>query len=72
MEQQLANPWTKKNPWLSMWLSAANRSVGTVQGHTQAAVRRQAATAQTNAVRQIMDFWASSAGLPKSRTTRRR
>jgi hypothetical protein len=67
----MANPWTKKNPLLSMWLSAANQSLGTARGTAQAAARRQVATAQTDAMRQIMDFWGASAGLTKPKSRRR-
>jgi hypothetical protein len=68
----MANPWTKKNPFLSMWLSAANQSLGAARGTAQAAARRQVTTAQNDAVRQVMDFWGASAGLTKPRKSRRR
>ena len=68
----MANPWMKKNPLLSMWLSAANQSLGAANGAAQAAARRQVATAQSDAMRQIMDFWGASAGLAKPRKSRRR
>ena len=28
----MANPWMKKNPFMSMWLSTANRVAGTLRG----------------------------------------
>ena len=37
----MANPWLKKNPFMSMWLSTANRVAGTMRGHATAQVRRQ-------------------------------
>jgi len=37
----MANPWLKKNPFLSMWLSMAHRAAGTVLGQATAQARRQ-------------------------------
>lgn len=37
----MANPWLKKNPFMSMWLSTANRVAGTVRGHATVQARRQ-------------------------------
>jgi hypothetical protein len=39
----MANPWTKKNPLLSLWLSAANGWAGAARGPITAAVKRQMA-----------------------------
>jgi hypothetical protein len=41
----MSNPWLKKNPCLSMWLSAANAVVGTAQGHARKSAKKQAAAA---------------------------
>jgi hypothetical protein len=68
----MRNPWTSKNPFMSMWLSAANKSAGTVRGKATAAARRQIATAQAEAMRQVLDFWAPQAALPRSRRKARR
>ena len=35
------NPWLKKNPWLSMWLSGANAIFGTARSAAAAQVQRQ-------------------------------
>ncbi len=37
----MANPWTKKNPMLSMMLSGANLWAGAARGVWTAAARRQ-------------------------------
>lgn len=37
----MANPWLKKNPFMSMWLSTANRVAGTLRGHATVQARRQ-------------------------------
>jgi hypothetical protein len=61
----MRNPWTAKNPFMSMWLSAANSLLGAAQGHAGAAVRRQAASIQAQAARQAADFWSGKK--PKNR-----
>jgi hypothetical protein len=37
----MANPWTKKNPLLSLWLSAANAWAGAARGVMTAAAKRE-------------------------------
>lgn len=37
----MANPMTKKNPFLSMWLSAANAWAGAARGLVTAEAKRQ-------------------------------
>ncbi len=37
----MANPWTKKNPLMSMWLSAANAWAGAARGLAAAARKRR-------------------------------
>ncbi len=49
----MANPWTKKNPLLSMWLSGANAIAGKMRGPAAAAVSRQRASAS----KQVAQFW---------------
>ena len=66
----MRNPWTKKNPLMSMWLSAANKAAGGARGQATAAVKRQVATAQSDATRQVLDFWTG--GLAKPAAKKRR
>jgi hypothetical protein len=40
IESDMKNPWTKKNPFLSMWLSSANALAGTARGRATAAAKR--------------------------------
>jgi hypothetical protein len=68
----MRNPWTSKNPFMSMWLSAANRSAGTARGLAAAAAKRQVASAQADAMRQFLDFWAPQAPTVRSRKKARR
>jgi hypothetical protein len=68
----MRNPWTSKNPFMSMWLSAANRTAGTARGQATAAAKRQVASAQADAMRQFLDFWAPQAAKPRARKKARR
>lgn len=76
----MRNPWTKKNPLMSMWLSAANKVVGSARGQATAAVKREAAKAASAAtavgITQAVDFWAdalaSPAATPPAATPRKR
>ncbi|NRF65511.1 hypothetical protein HLB44_00800 [Aquincola sp. S2] len=67
----MANPWLKKNPFMSMWLSGANAAAGSLRGHAAAQAKRQTTTAITKATRDIFDIW--TAGLmPAPVKTRKR
>ena len=56
----MRNPWLKKNPYLSMWLSASNAVTGAVITQTKAQAKRQAATASTLAVREVAEAWSAA------------
>jgi hypothetical protein len=60
----VANPWMKKNPFMSTWLSGANAAVGRSRVH---------ATAQAKAAltKQVAQFW-SGTWLAASKPKRRR
>ena len=59
----MANPWLKKNPFMSMWLSTANRVAGTVRGHATVQARRQVKAAIAEAL---------SSPAPKAKPRRKR
>ena len=69
------NPWLKKNPFMSMWLSGANKVAGAARGLATAAVKREATRASKDAVsegtKQALNFWGAAAGAgtakPKAR-----
>ena len=63
-DMQMRNPWIKKNPFMSMWLSGANAVAGSVRGRASAEAKRQATAAMTKGVKQAVNFW--SAGLMTS------
>ena len=52
----MANPWTKKNPLLSMWLSGANAVAGKARGAAAAEAKRQ----RTGLAKQAVSFWSGA------------
>jgi len=62
------SPWTAKNPFMSLWLSGANK----VAGPARAAFRREAAKATQDVaaegLKQAADFWSAAlVGTPPKR-----
>ena len=73
----MKNPWTTKNPFMSLWLSGANKAAGAARGQATAAVKREATKATRSATaagtKQVLDFWSAALGAPaKAKTTKRR
>ncbi|MFZ1640668.1 MAG: hypothetical protein WAV07_04370 [Candidatus Contendobacter sp.] len=56
----MTNPWLKKNPFMSLWLSGANAVAGSMRGHAAAQAKRQTAAATTNATRGILNLWTGA------------
>lgn len=56
----MANPWTKKNPALSLFLSGANAWAGAARGLLVKEARRQRATAVAASAKQVASFWAAA------------
>ena len=52
----MANPWTKKNPLLSMWLSGANAVAGRARSAAAAEAKRQ----QTSLAKQTARLWSGA------------
>jgi hypothetical protein len=68
----MANPWLKKNPFMSMWLSGAHSVAGSARAQATAHAKRQAATATTQAVDDLVGLWFSGfAPAPVKRRKRR-
>ena len=61
-----------KNPFMSMFLSGANRIANTARGHATAAVKRE----MTKNARQMTKAWTDAllpgAAAPRSKKTRRK
>ncbi|RZT39389.1 hypothetical protein [Cupriavidus agavae] len=71
----MKNPWLKKNPMLSMWLSGANAVAGAASGRAVAEGRRQQALAATAMTKAATDAWIAALTPPgpaRKRTTKRR
>lgn len=65
----MAQPWLKKNPFMSLWLSGANAVTGSLRGRAVGQAKREAATAMTKATQDIFGFW--TAGLVTPPATKR-
>ncbi|WP_028311223.1 hypothetical protein [Derxia gummosa] len=63
---------TPKNPFMSLWLSAANSMLGSARGHVANAVRRQTGTAKAQMTKQIVDFWTGGMLKPPAKARRRK
>jgi hypothetical protein len=68
----MRNPWLAKNPFMSAWLSAANRTTNTVRGHATASAKREVASAQTAATQQIIDFWTGKSFMTAAPSRKRK
>jgi hypothetical protein len=55
----VANPWTKKNPFMSLWLSGANAVAGKARVRTTAAAKRTQTALTKKAVGMWTDAWLS-------------
>ena len=49
----MSNPWSKKNPFMSMWLSAVNSVANTARVRIAAEAKRQSSAAVTKATSEM-------------------
>ena len=72
----MRNPWLKKNPLMSLWLSGANRVMASARGQVTAAAKREAnkagAEVTAAAAQQVADFWTRPPAQPTARGRKRR
>ena len=68
----MRNPWIRKNPFLSMWLSGANAVAGTVRGKMAAHARKQMVSAVTESTKAATNFWLRALAPPKPRRRKKR
>lgn len=65
----MANPWTKKNPFMSLWSTGANAMAGKARSAGAAEAGRQ----QTQMVKAATRFWTDAwFGAAKPKTRRKR
>ena len=53
----MRNPWLKKNPFMSMWLSDANAMAGSIRGQATAQAKRQATNVMADASNDLFTAW---------------
>lgn len=70
----MTNPWLKKNPFMSLWLSQANRVAGMARAQSTAQAKRSAArtAAAYNPLSVITDLWLGTALAAKPAKVRRK
>ena len=56
-----------RNPWMSIYLSAANRAAGAARGQIMSEAARQQTAAGKAAASQIKSFWLGSPVPPKKK-----
>lgn len=75
-KKAMSNPWLKKNPFMSMWLSTANSVAGSMRGQATAEAKRQVNAAIAEATRENLKVWNAAvkpaAAKPAARTKRTR
>lgn len=69
----MKNPWLKKNPLMSMWLSGANAVAGSARRRITAESKRQGAAMMTRGMKQVTDFWTGALDVkPPAKRRKRR
>lgn len=56
----MSNPWLKKNPFMSMWLSAANSVANSARARIAAEAKRQSTTAVNKATSDTFTIWTNA------------
>jgi len=67
----MKNPWLKKNPLMSMWMSGANAVLGSARARAAGHVKRQSTTMMTEGARQMIRFWSGGYLSPATRKKRK-
>lgn len=70
----MSNPWLKKNPFMSLWLSGANRMASTMRGQATAQAKRQITAAVTKAANDNLKalLGGTAPASPKAKPKRKR
>ena len=63
----MQNLYTAKNPFMSMWLSAANTSAGMMRGAWTAEMQRQQQEFIQNWIKMSMQMWMPMLNPPRGR-----
>ena len=70
--RDMRNPWLKKNPFMSMWMSEANSIANSIRGQAAAQVKRHAATAMTDATNDLLGVWTRALSTPPPTRTNKK
>lgn len=68
----MSNPWLKKNPFMSMWLSGANSVANSARGRMAAEAKRQSTTAVNKATSDMFSIWTETMTKPTAPQRRRK
>jgi hypothetical protein len=68
----MTNPWLKKNPFMSMWLSGANAAAGSLRGRAMGQAKRQSAAMMTKATQDVIDAWTAGFTAPTAPSRKRK
>lgn len=63
----MSNPWLKKNPFMSAWLSGANKVAGSLRGPATAQAKRQLDAATKTASKDLFALWTGSPAKQKKK-----
>jgi hypothetical protein len=67
----MKNPWIKKNPLMSMWMSGTNAVLGSARSRSTAEGKRQAATMMAEGAKQMVRFWSGGLMAPPPRKNKK-
>lgn len=68
----MPQPWLKKNPLMSMWLSAANGAAGWWRSQAAAQVKRHATAVVHDATTQAIQVWSDALKVSKTKVAAKR
>ena len=68
----MSRPWTKKNPYMSAWLSGANAIAGSARGHAGKAIQGQVSEATRQMTEIVMSAWLAPLTVRTQKVRRRR
>jgi hypothetical protein len=68
----MSNPWLKKNPAMSLWLSGANAVAGAARAAAGQQAKRQAAAATRQLTGAVFEAWLAAFAAPPARPARRK
>ena len=69
----MSNPWLKKSPFISMWLSGASSAANRARGRITAEAKRQSTAAVNKATSDMFGIWTGAmTGSPAPKGKRKR